>query len=153
MIGDWIDKVDYPQLPANNEDELAAFFSDAEFDRHGTLNEDRTIRITSIFFNYVADQFLMASHVRSRKIKNINRDNYVSIRINTSDVPFNGALIYGIADLDYEDVIMKRISIFERKLSWEHAEKYAWRIADKWDCVIIRIAPKRITSFDYTKGL
>jgi len=152
MIGDWVDKVDYPQLPAMTEDELAAFFADAEFARLGTLIEDGTIHIAPIFFKYDAGQFLMASQVRSRKIKNIKRDNHFSVLIDTTDVPFKGALIYGIAVLDYEDVITKRISIFERRLSREQAEKYARRIADKWECVIIRITPKKIDSFDYSKG-
>jgi hypothetical protein len=50
MIGDWIDKVEYPQLPSMTEDELVAFFEQALFARLGTINEDGTIHITPIFF-------------------------------------------------------------------------------------------------------
>ena len=83
---------------------------------------------------------------------NIKRDNHVSVLIDTTDVPFKGALVYGTAQLDYEDVIAKRIAIFEKGLSREDAETYARRLAGKWQCVIIRITPQHIATFDYSKA-
>ncbi|UCC52482.1 MAG: pyridoxamine 5'-phosphate oxidase family protein [Anaerolineaceae bacterium] len=53
MIGEWIDKVTYPQLPAMNDEELVSFFEQTTFARLGTLNEDGTIHIAPIFFKYV----------------------------------------------------------------------------------------------------
>jgi hypothetical protein len=50
MIGDWIDQVEYPQLPAMTNDELISFFEQAQFARLGTLNEDGSIHIAPIFF-------------------------------------------------------------------------------------------------------
>jgi len=94
----------------------------------------------------------MASQDPSRKVRNIKRNKNVSVLIDTTEVPFKGVLIYGPAELDYEDVITKRIAIFERRLSQEQAETYARRLANKWNCVIIRITPVRITSFDYSKA-
>jgi hypothetical protein len=35
MIGDWIDQVEYPQLPAMTNDELISFFAQAQFARLG----------------------------------------------------------------------------------------------------------------------
>jgi hypothetical protein len=67
-------------------------------------------------------------------------------------VPFKGALVYGTAELEYEDVITKRVAIFEKRLSHEEAETYARRIAGKWKCVIVRITPDHIASFDYSKA-
>ncbi|UCC52483.1 MAG: hypothetical protein JSV68_00670, partial [Anaerolineaceae bacterium] len=90
----------------------------------------------------------MATQEPSRKIANIKRNNNVTVLIDTTDVPFKGALIYGTAELDYEDVIAKRVAIFERRLSNEDSEAYARRIANKWPCVIVRITPVRIASFD-----
>jgi PPOX class probable F420-dependent enzyme len=152
MIGDWIDKVEYPQLPYMSEEELASFFEEAQFARLATINEDGTIHIAPIFFKYDDGQILMATQEPSRKVRNIKRNNNVSVLIDTTDVPFKGALIYGKAELDYEDVIPKRIGIFERRLSQEDAETYARRLSGKWNCVIIRITPVRIASFDYSKA-
>jgi nitroimidazol reductase NimA-like FMN-containing flavoprotein (pyridoxamine 5'-phosphate oxidase superfamily) len=152
MIGDWIDKVEYPQLPALTEDELVSFLDQAQFARLGTLNEDGTIHITPIFFKYKDGQILMATQDPSRKIRNIKRNNHVTVLIDKAEVPFKGALIYGTAELDYEDVIQKRIAIFEKRLSREDAETYARRLSKKWQCVIVRITPVHIASFDYSKA-
>lgn len=152
MIGDWIDKVEYPQLPSLTEDELRSFFEEALFARLGTLNEDGTIHITPIFFKFQDGQILMATQAPSRKIRNIQRNQHVTVLIDKMEVPFKGALIYGTAELDDEDVIQKRVAIFERRLSREEAEIYANRLSSKWQCVIIRITPIHIASFDYSKA-
>ena len=152
MIGDWIEKVEYPQLPAMTDEELASFFEQAIFARLGTINEDGTIHIAPIFFKYDDGQILMATQDPSRKIRNIKRNNRVTVLIDTTDVPFKGALIYGTAELDYADVIRKRVAIFERRLSPEEAETYASRLSGKWKCVIVRITPVHIASFDYSKA-
>ncbi len=152
MIGNWIDKVTYPQLPAMNDEELVSFFGQTTFARLGTLNGDGTIHIAPIFFKYIDGQILMATQDASRKIRNIKRNNNVTVLIDTTEVPFKGALIYGTAELDYEDVLSKRVAIFERRLPREDAEAYARRISSKWQCVIVRITPDRIASFDYAKG-
>ena len=104
MIGDWIDKVDYPQLPAMTDKELESFLEEAQFSRLGTLNEDGSIHIAPIFFKYEDGQILMATQDPSRKIRNIKRNPNVTVLIDTTEVPFQGALIYGRAELDYEDV-------------------------------------------------
>jgi PPOX class probable F420-dependent enzyme len=152
MIGDWIDKVEYPQLPAMSDAELVAFFEKALFARLGTINEDGSIHIAPIFFKYDQGQILMATQDPSRKVRNIKRNPHVTVLIDTTDVPFKGALIYGTAELDYEDVISKRIAIFERRLPREQAETYARRLSGKWKCVILRITPVQIASFDYSKA-
>jgi len=152
MIGDWIDKVEYPQLPAMTDVELVAFLEKAQFARLATINEDGSVHLAPIFFRYENGQILMATQEPSRKVRNIKRNPNVSILIDTTEVPFKGALIYGIAELDYEDVISKRIAIFKKRLCREDAETYAKRLAGKWKCVILRITPTRIASFDYSKA-
>jgi len=152
MIGDWIDKVEYPQLPSMSDEKLLSFFEEAQFARLGTINEDGTIHIAPIFFKYDKGQILMATQDPSRKARNIRHNNNVTVLIDTTDVPFKGVLIYGTAELDYEDVVSKRIAIFKRRLSQEQAETYARRLSNKWKCVIIRITPVRIASFDYSKA-
>jgi hypothetical protein len=152
MIGDWIEKVEYPQLPSMTDEELVSFFQEASFARLGTINEDGTIHIAPIFFKYDEGKILMATQDPSRKIRNIKRNNNVTVLIDTTEVPFKGALVYGTAELDYEDVIPKRVAIFERRLCREEAETYARRLSDKWKCVIVRITPVHIASFDYSKA-
>jgi hypothetical protein len=75
-----------------------------------------------------------------------------SILIDITAVPFKGVLIYGKAELDYEDIVSKRIAIFMKRLSQEEAETYTGRLSSKWKCVILRITPVRIASFDCSKA-
>jgi len=151
MVGEWIETVEYPQAPTMTDEEVVSFFEEALFARLGTINEDGTVHIAPVFFKYQDGEIRIATQDPSRKIKNIKRDNNVSVLIDISDVPFRGALIYGTAELDYEDVITKRIAIFERTRSREEAEDYARKLSDKWKCVIVRIIPQHIASFDYSK--
>ncbi len=60
-------------------------------------------------------------------------------------------LIYGTAELDYDNVVEKRTAIFERTRSHEEALAYAEQLSAQWNCVIIRVTPTRIVSFDYTE--
>ena len=94
----------------------------------------------------------MASQAPSRKVRNIKRNNQVTVLVDKTEVPFKGALIYGTAKLDYENVLEKRIAIFERRLSRAEAETSARRLVTKWQCVIIHITPTHIASFDYSKA-
>lgn len=151
MVGEWIDQVEYPQAPSMTIEELQILFDEALFARLGTINDDGTIHIAPVFFKYQDGEIMIATQDPSRKIRNIKRDNNVSVLIDITDVPFQAALIYGTAELDYEDVISKRISIFERTRPREAAEDYARKLSDKWECVIVRVTPKSFASFDYSK--
>lgn len=152
MIGDWIEKVAYPQAPSMSKEELELFLDQAQFARLGTHNQDGTIHIAPIYFKYQNDEIIMATQAPSRKVRNIKRNPNVTVLIDTTDVPFKGVLIYGKAVLDYEDVINKRIPIFTKRLSQEDAEIYAKRLAGKWKCVIIHITPIHMATFDYSKA-
>ncbi len=152
MIGDWIDKVEYPQLPAMTAEELVSFLEKAQFARLATINDDGSVHLAPIFFRLDDGLILMATQDPSRKVRNIKRNPNVSVLIDTTEVPFKGVLIYGMAQLDYEDVVSKRIAIFEKRICREDAETYAKRLSGKWKCVIVRITPKRIVSFDYSKA-
>lgn len=151
MVGEWIDQVAYPQAPSMANEELVSLFEEALFARLGTLNEDGTIHITPVFFRYSDGQILIATQEPSRKIRNIKRNNKVTVLVDISDVPFRGALIYGTAELDYEDIISKRIKIFERTRSYQEADEYARKLSGKWQCVIVRITPRQVATFDYSK--
>jgi nitroimidazol reductase NimA-like FMN-containing flavoprotein (pyridoxamine 5'-phosphate oxidase superfamily) len=115
-----------------------------------TINEDGTPHIAPVFFRYQDGEIHIATQDPSRKIRNIKRNNNVSVLIDITDIPFRAALVYGTAKLEYDDVVNKRIAIFERTRSRQEAEDYARKLSDKWECVIVRVKPRRIASFDYS---
>ena len=154
MAGEWIETTAYPQAPHMNEEEVISLFEEALFARLATTNEDGTIHIAPVYFKYEDGQILMGTQAPSRKIRNIKRNNKVSVLIDITDVPFRGALVYGTAELDYEDIIPKRIAIFQRRPwepSREDAEEYATKLTNKWKGVIVRVTPQRVVTFDYSK--
>ena len=63
-----------------------------------------------------------------------------------------GVILYGNAQLVYEDVIPTSISIFEKYLGPEDAPGLAEKLANTWTPVAIRVKPDQVISFDYSKG-
>lgn len=151
MVGEWVETVDYPQAPTMTDEEIRSLFDEALFARLATLNRDGTVQITPVFFKYQDEEIHIATQDPSLKIRNIKHSNKVSVLVDIAEVPFKAALVYGKAELDYDDVINKRIAIFERTRSREEAEDYARKLSGKWKCVIVRVKPERIVSFDYSK--
>ncbi|MGW8319658.1 MAG: pyridoxamine 5'-phosphate oxidase family protein, partial [Candidatus Promineifilaceae bacterium] len=145
----------YPQAPSMTEEGVVCFIGQMLFGRLGTINDDGTVHIAPVCYHYEDGQILIATQEPSRKIRNIKRSNKVTVLIDTTDLPFRGVLIYGTAELDYENMIAKRIAIFQRRPwapSREDGEAYARKLSDKWPCIIIRITPERFTSYDYSLG-
>ena len=150
MVADWMDQIDYPQAPAMDEATLDAFLKEAVFARLGTMNEDGTIHMTPIYYVYDQGEIIMATQEPSRKIRNIKRNNQVTVLIDVTQPVYRGAILYGTARLTYDNIIEQRIAIFNRTPSKDIAEAYARKLLDKWNCAIIRVTPERIATFDYS---
>ena len=116
-----------------------------------THNSDGTIHISPVYFKYTDGSIIVGTQTASRKVRNIKLNPQVSLLIDNQVPPWKGVLIYGVAELDYEDVVAKRASIFEKNSSPEQALKSAQYLCATFDSVIIHITPQRIASFDYTK--
>ena len=141
----------YPQKPPFTEEELTAFLNEAPIARLGTHNPDGTIHLTSIYFKYDSGCILMGTQEVSHKIRNIKNNPQVTVLIDNQSPPWKGVIVYGEANLEYDDVIAKRASIFERYMSPEDARESAEGLAKNFVPVVIRIQPKQIISFDYSK--
>lgn len=147
----WPESYEYPQKPPLTEEEMASFLEEMLFCRLGTLNEDGTIHITPVYFRYDDGQIIIATQDISRKVTNIKRNHNVTVLVDVTPWPYKGVLIYGTAELDYDDVVEKRITIFEKDRSYEEARRYAQQLSNTWKCVIVRVTPTNIVTFDYTK--
>ncbi len=95
----------------------------------------------------------MSTQSNQHKVKNMQANPRVTLLVDTNEFPYSGAMIYGTAELDFDDAVTKRVSIFERYIgSTEGAVEAANGLASKWDPVVVHITPTRIISFDYTRG-
>jgi len=141
----------YPQKPPFTQEELVVFLNEAPIARLSTLNPDGTIHIAPVYFKYDNGDIIIGTQDMSHKVRNIKNNPLVSVLIDNQTPPWKGVLIYGEAELDYEDVIAKRVSIFERYNTPEDARKIAADLASSFAPVVIRIKPRRMTSYDYSK--
>jgi PPOX class probable F420-dependent enzyme len=141
----------YPQMPPLTQDELVAFLKEAPIARLSSMNPDGTIHSAPVYFKYDDGDILIGTQDVTRKVRNTKQNPNVTLLIDSETPPYRGVVIYGEAELDYEDVIAKRISIFERYMPAENAQQLAMGLANHYDPVIIRVKPKRMTSYDYSK--
>lgn len=141
----------YPQKPPFTQDELVAFLNEAPVARLSSLNTDGTIHIAAVYFKYDNGDILIGTQDITRKVRNIKHNPNVTVLIDNQAPPWKGVLIYGDAELDYEDVIAKRAAIFERYMPAENALKFATELASSYTPVVIRVKPRRVISYDYSK--
>ena len=147
-------KSKHPQAPPfADHNEIEAFLVKPLLARLGSSNEDGTIHIAPLYYVYEGGEFLFGTQDVSRKAKNIRRDKRVTVLIDATNPVLQAVMAYGDAILDYDDVITKRVKIFERYYkSPTEAKAFAERLANAWKTVIIRLRPTKIVSVDYSKS-
>jgi PPOX class probable F420-dependent enzyme len=141
----------YPQMPPLTSDELVAFLNEAPIARFSSMNPDGTIHTAPVYFRYDNSDILIGTQEMTRKVRNSRRNPNVTVLIDNQAPPYKGVVIYGEAELDYEDVIAKRVAIFERYMPTETAQQFAVGLANSYVPVIIRVKPTRVISYDYSK--
>lgn len=143
----------HPQFPPfENEREMEAFLKRPLLARFCSLNADGSIHATPIYYLYQDGEFTFGTQVKAHKIQNIRRDKHVTVLVDADAPVLQTVLVYGEAELDFEDVLEKRIRILERYYGDSaEARAFAQRLASAWETVIIRVRPTRIVSVDYSK--
>ena len=131
------------------ETALDVFLNEAPIARLGSINADGTVHLAALWFKYEGGEIVIGTQDITRKIRNIKNNPNVTVLIDIEGPPLKGVLIYGQAELDYEDVVEKRIDIFRKYMSSERARELATSLADNFKPVIIHIKPERISSYDY----
>lgn len=143
----------YPQMPPLSDDELDELLAGNHLARMSTINADGTPHTLPIWYEWRGGAVYVSTQSHQRKVTNIERDPRVTVLVDTEEFPYQGAMIHGVASLDFDDAATKRVTIFERYVgSREHAIASANGLAAKWSPVVIEIRPTRIITFDYRKG-
>lgn len=143
------------QAPPLTNEEIESMLKENHYARICTHNKDGTIHAVPVAYGYINGQILMISLINSRKNKNIERNNDVTFLVDTPD-PARGIIIYGEAELDYDNVYEQVLKINEispafRGMSKEKLEQVTKAYVDMFKLIIVKITPKHITTFDYTK--
>jgi hypothetical protein len=76
------------------------------------------------------------------------------VLIDTYDPVLQAVLAYGEAELDFQDVLEKRVKILAKYYeSPSEARAFAERLSKAWKTVIIPVRPTRVVTFDFNKPL
>ncbi len=141
----------YTQAPHLTEKEIDDFLKEAPMARICSINEDGTIHGVPVWFKYESGQFIITTPEKSRKVRNIAKNNNVSLIIDVGSPAIRGVIVYGKAEVDLKAWDTDAINFLAKYMSREEAEKM-WQIQNEWaKWVKITIKPERMASFDYDK--
>jgi general stress protein 26 len=143
------------QAPPLTSEEIESMLKENHYARICTHNKDGTIHAMPVAYRYINGQILIMSLIKSRKNRNIERNNDVSLLVDTLD-PLRGILIYGTAEIDYDNVYEQVLTINETSpffcdMPKEKLQHITKAYVDTWKSLILKITPKHITTFDYAK--
>ena len=143
------------QAPPLTSEETELMLEENHYARICTHNPDGTIHAMPVAYRYMNGRILIMSFIRSRKTRNIERNNDITVLVDTPN-PFRGILIYGTAEIDHNNVYEQELTINEvspafQGMSREKLERITRYYVDTWKSVILKVIPKRIVTFDYSK--
>jgi nitroimidazol reductase NimA-like FMN-containing flavoprotein (pyridoxamine 5'-phosphate oxidase superfamily) len=143
------------QAPPLTSKEIESMLEENRYARICTHNRDGTIHAMPVAYRYVNGQILIMSLIRSRKNRNIARNNDVTVLVDTQD-PVRGILIYGKAEIDYDNVYEQVLTLMETSPPFKGMSKEKFQFVtkayvDTFKSVIVKVTPKHIITFDYSK--
>ena len=144
------------QAPPLTSEEVESMLKASRYARVCTHNKDGTIHAVPVAYGYVNGQILIMSFIKSRKNKNIERNNNVTVLIDTLNPVTRGVIIYGTAHIEYENVYEQVLKINETSPAFSGMTKEKLQLVtkayvDTWRMVILKISPKHFVTFDYAK--
>lgn len=144
-------ELSYTQPPHLTDKEMKAFFQEAKIARLCSFNKNSTIHAVPVWFKYDEGHFVIAAPEKSQKIRNILRNNNVTLLVDVEGPPTRGVIVYGKAEVDFENWDEEAISLLERYFPREQAEKTVKGLQTLTKWLKITITPQKFTSFDYEK--
>jgi nitroimidazol reductase NimA-like FMN-containing flavoprotein (pyridoxamine 5'-phosphate oxidase superfamily) len=141
------------QAPPLTNGEIESLLKENHCARICTHNRDGTIHAAPVAYEYLNGQIVIVSHASTRKTRNIKRNDDVTVLIDTPN-PIKGVLIYGEAEIDSDNVYEQAVSVNEAYASdmpKDKVQRFTRAFLDAIECVIVKVTPKRIITFDHTK--
>jgi len=113
----------YTQSPHLTDEEIQILLTEAKVARICTFNEDGTIHAVPIWFKYENGQFTIASPEKSRKTRNILRNNNLTLLIDVEGPPTRGVIVYGKGEVDFAEWDPVVLFLLEKYILREDARK------------------------------
>jgi len=119
--------------------------------RLATIDQKGTPHIVPVWYLYSSKKFYIGTNTRTRKVKNIKKNNRVSLCV---DVGIQSPRIYGVMGKGVAKLILdkNKVSKFAKKILLKYfrslENKSAKELFDDTDC-IIEITPKKFSVWSY----
>ncbi len=130
--------------------EIVDFLSENNVARIATIKPDKTPHVTPVWYLWKNNQLLVLVGKNSVKVKNIRKNNNVAVTIDTSSAPEMGLIIEGKAEIDESNKDIQR-RICQRYVSPEDLDKYLNYAQTHHSSVLLKIHPKKMITWDYSK--
>ena len=112
-------------------------------------NKNGTIHAMPVWFKYIDDEIVILTPSDSRKARNFERDNQVTV-LNEERDPVRGLMIYGKAEIDRSDPLPTAVNITEKYMSREKAQRFAENAVFEGGLdLLIRIKLNKMVTFHY----
>jgi len=139
------------QSPPLTKEEIEPLLKEARIARFCSHNKDGPIHAVPMNYKYENDQIIMPTPAASCKVGNVKRNPNVTVLIDVEKQPVKGVIIYGKAELEYDDILTSSISVYEKTMPRDQAERLVRGLLKLTKMVTIRVDIERIVSFDATK--
>jgi len=130
--------------------EMEEFLSEGHIARISTVRRDGSPHVTPVWFLWEDGEVIIITYRDSVKVKNIRRDNRVAIVVDTAD-PGKGVIIEGEAGISGDNVREMTRKISAKYMKAEELDDYVESVL-KTPMLVIRVSPKKIITWDYSKG-
>ena len=114
-------------------------------------NADGTIHVAPVWFTYEDGKIMVATPERSVKARNVRRDGNVTVLVDVYGPPTGGVIVYGEAEIEDDYEQRWAVTLFEKYVDKEHAEKMYSRVMGLSKWVRMVVSPTKFASFDYGK--
>jgi len=131
-------------------EEMEEFLSQGHIARIATVKKDGSPHVVPVWFLWEGGELIIVTYPNSVKIKNIKRDNRVAVAIDVPD-PGKGVIVEGTAQLSNDEVKETTRKISAKYMKPEELDDYVESVL-KTPMVVITVVPKKLITWDYSKG-
>jgi len=123
--------------------ELADFLAQPHFAKLATINRDGTPQLTVVWYEYDGRDFLVTSFADRQKVRNIRRDDRVTLLIDDRQDPYRVVTVKGRATVTEEGAMEETRRLAIRYHGPEEGERRFATFYSRRPRVLIRIRPER----------
>ncbi len=132
------------------KEEMEEFLSEGHIARIATVKKDGSPHITPVWFLWEDEELIIVTYKGSAKVRNIKANNRVAVVIDTAG-PGRGVIMEGKARISVDGMEQVTRKISAKYVKPEELDDYVESVL-KTPMMVIRISPKKVISWDYSKA-